>query len=149
MPDFSLDSNYFDPEKLADVIDDVFGRPENSNSNKEYSALDRFTDDKEYLEEQPSKETPLISDAEASKTCTEWKDKYNVVVGVSWGDLPYDLQQKWLEYSCDYHLEREDDDKQENGVEEQGEKDGSEEDKVADVAGLPTFDDREELPNVR
>jgi len=45
-----------------------------------------------------------ISDAEAQKTCTEWKDKYSVVIGVSWGSLPYDLQQKWMSYSCDYHM---------------------------------------------
>ena len=29
---------------------------------------------------------------------------YRVSIGVSWGDLPYNLQQKWLEYSCDYHM---------------------------------------------
>jgi len=45
-----------------------------------------------------------ITDAEATKACNEWKSQYAVSVGVSWGSLPYDLQKKWLEYSCDYHL---------------------------------------------
>ena len=45
-----------------------------------------------------------LTDAEATKMCMDWKTKYNVVVGASWGDLPYDLQQKWLSNSCDYHM---------------------------------------------
>lgn len=49
------------------------------------------------------KSESVITDAEAYKICTEWKEKYTVVIGVSWGNLPYDLQQKWVEYSCDYH----------------------------------------------
>jgi hypothetical protein len=94
MPEFPLSKEYDDPEKLADAIDDVFGRA---------------MDDKAMSEEVDNKEVeaPSITDAEAMKTCTEWKTKYNVAIGVSWGDLPYDLQQKWLEYSCDYHLKNE------------------------------------------
>lgn len=45
-----------------------------------------------------------ITDAEAHEECTKMKNTYNVDVGVSWGTLPYELQKKWLEYSCDYHL---------------------------------------------
>lgn len=48
-------------------------------------------------------ESPL-SDVEATKLCGEWKTNYTVVPGVSWGNLPYDLQQQWLHHSCDYHL---------------------------------------------
>lgn len=51
-------------------------------------------------------ETKLtITDAEANKQCIEWKNQYEVVIGKSWGNLPHDLQQKWLQYSCDYHLQ--------------------------------------------
>ena len=45
-----------------------------------------------------------LTDAQAESLCTEMKSKYSVVPGVSWGSLPYDLQQKWVHYSCDYHL---------------------------------------------
>jgi len=50
------------------------------------------------------KEEVTMTDAEATAQCTEWKTSYNVIVGVSWGTLPFDLQKKWLEISCDYHL---------------------------------------------
>ena len=49
----------------------------------------------------------VLTDAEAIKSCTEWKDQYGVIAGISWGSLPYDLQQKWLQMSCDYHLQDE------------------------------------------
>jgi hypothetical protein len=95
MPEFPLSKEYDDPEKLADIIDDVFGRAvDDKNENDEIDAKE-------------AEETPSITDAEAVKICSEWKTKYNVVIGVSWGDLPYDLQQKWLHYSCDYHMKEE------------------------------------------
>jgi len=45
-----------------------------------------------------------LSDADARHICAEWKKEHNVVVGVSWGSLPFQLQQKWLQYACDYLL---------------------------------------------
>lgn len=36
--------------------------------------------------------------------CKEWKEKYHVVIGVSWGELPSDLQVQWKESDCDYYL---------------------------------------------
>ena len=36
--------------------------------------------------------------------CKGWKEKYGVVVGVSWGELPSDLQLLWKKYECDYYL---------------------------------------------
>ncbi len=95
MPEFPIDQEYEDAEKLADVVDDIFSKRLDDKN-------DALIDAKEYEEEE---EIESITDAEATKVCTEWKDKYNVVAGVSWGNLPYDLQQKWLEYSCDYHLQ--------------------------------------------
>jgi hypothetical protein len=97
MPEFPLSSEYEDPEKLADVIDDVFGKA---------SADDKTTEDlfAENAREEEEEKISNISDADAIKLCNEWKEKFLVVPGVSWGDLPYDLQQQWLHYSCDYHL---------------------------------------------
>ena len=51
-----------------------------------------------------SKEESPMSDAEATEFCMSWKSQYEVVPGVSWGILPTNLQQKWMLYSCDYHL---------------------------------------------
>ena len=106
MPEFELDAIYQDAEKLADAVDDVFGK---SGGKDDYSEQERTSwekyddDDKSSVEEKDPKET-TITDAEAIKLCSEWKSKYSVVQGVSWGNLPYDLQQKWLTYSCDYHF---------------------------------------------
>ena len=58
----------------------------------------------EYGYEKDKEAVPLLSDVEANKKCTEWKEQYKVEVGKGWGSLPFDLQKKWLEYSCDYHL---------------------------------------------
>ena len=97
MPLFEMDSKYKDPESLADVIDDVLGKV---GEEGEFYGLEEYEKD----DKVSSKETDSLTDAEATKLCSEWKQKYSVVTGVSWGNLPYDLQQKWLHYSCDYHL---------------------------------------------
>ena len=106
MPEFEMDAKYEDAEELANVIDDVFGKSGQDDKTTDFEGLE-MVDDKE-----PHEELPQLSDAEAMKVCSEWQVKYNVVVGASWGDLPYDLQQKWLGYSCDYHLRS--DEKQES-----------------------------------
>ena len=93
MPDFPMDKTYNDNEKLADLIDDVFGK-ESGEESLDFSSS--------YQKKDKKKES--ITDAEAEKVCNEWKIKYKVKIGVSWGELPYDLQQKWVEYSCDYHM---------------------------------------------
>eukprot|EP01034_Spumella_vulgaris_P022703 gene22703-28856_t len=96
MPNFPLDPQYTDAEKLADVIDDVFGKVGEEKSFKEDFMNEYMENEKEA--------TVSLTDAEALKICGEWRDTYKVSIGHSWGDLPYDLQQKWLEYSCDYHM---------------------------------------------
>lgn len=94
IPVFDMDDKYKEAEKLADLVDDVF--------KKETSEEEKYKDDVTYRADITPK--VAISDAEANAKCQEFKDKYQVVVGVSWGNLPYNLQQQWLEYSCDYHL---------------------------------------------
>lgn len=103
MPEFEMDPKYRDSEELADLIDDLFKNVDDkeSGSSAKYSySYGSSSKDKDYEESKDS----TVTDAEAEKQCTEWKEKYSVVMGVSWGNLPYDLQQKWLHYSCDYHL---------------------------------------------
>lgn len=111
MPVFPMDPAYLNAENLANAIDDLFAKDnpvdldyyaagEGSKNTKD---INEFLD----FENPPAEEAPAITDAEAVTKCTEWKTKYNVIVGASWGDLPYDLQQKWLEYSCDYHMKDE------------------------------------------
>jgi hypothetical protein len=103
-PDFSIDPKYGNAEELANVIDDVFGNiGKNEGSEQQFSYS---LEGGETLNELKN-DINIPTDAEASKLCNEWKKNYNVITGVSWGDLPYDLQQKWLQYSCDYHLEDE------------------------------------------
>lgn len=108
MPIFPMAEEYLDTEKLADLIDDVYGKAEAEEKE-------------DYLDVEESKEEVTevlaVTDAEATLLCTEWKEKYNVAIGVSWGDLPYELQQKWLAYSCDYHMK---DDKEDKKGEEEG-----------------------------
>ena len=89
MPHFIMDSKYSDPDNLADAITNKF---EEQGEAEGKSFQDDFKQNS-------------ITDAEAIKLCEDWKSKYDVVVGVSWGSLPNDLQQKWMLYSCDYHLD--------------------------------------------
>ena len=111
MPIFPMDAQYQDPEALANAIDDIFGKEgldaayfgggaEGGAGGAKDGKSDGASEFKDGWEEPVA----AITDAEAIETCTAWKNKYNVIVGASWGDLPYDLQQKWLEYSCDYHM---------------------------------------------
>lgn len=52
------------------------------------------------------KQSPYLSDADSLQQCLEWQKKYKVVVGVSWGTLPVDMQEQWIDYSCDFHISR-------------------------------------------
>ena len=105
MPEFELDPQFQDPEKLADAIDDTFGKSGGKDDylEEERKSWDKYDDD-EMSAEEGKKVEDTITDAEAIKLCSDWKTKYSVVQGVSWGNLPFDLQQKWLKYSCDYHF---------------------------------------------
>jgi len=97
MPDFPLESKYEDPNNLADIIDDTLEKVD--EEDKEYNSKEGTVS--KYKEEISS---PAISEEEAKKACLKWKDQYEVVIGVSWGKLPFDLQQKWMSYHCDLHI---------------------------------------------
>ena len=45
-----------------------------------------------------------MSEKDMQNRCMNMKEKYHVIVGQSWGDLTYPLQQEWLEYSCDSYF---------------------------------------------
>ena len=45
-----------------------------------------------------------LSDEAARGICNDWKTKFNVKIGQDWGELPFDLQVKWLAYACDHLL---------------------------------------------
>jgi hypothetical protein len=102
MPEFELDPKFQDAEDLADAIDDVFGKSGGKDDYNEKS-WDKYDDDVDTPDSGSSAELTL-TDAEATAICLEWKTKYSVVKGVTWGNLPYDLQQRWLKYACDYHI---------------------------------------------
>jgi hypothetical protein len=103
MPEFELDPKFQDAEDLADAIDDVFGKSGGKDDYNEKS-WDKYDDDIETPVRKDNESEVTLTDAEATAICLEWKSKYSVVKGVSWGNLPYDLQQKWLKYACDYHF---------------------------------------------
>lgn len=93
-----------------DVVDDIF----NSKTDDKFNFNEII---EEYQEENGAKMT--LTDAELHTLCAELQDKYGVIVSQSWGDLPYNLQQKWLEHACDYHL-TEDQEEKEKGKEGAG-----------------------------
>ena len=100
LPEFPIDSKYEDASNLADIIDDTLSKEEGSNTYGETGSSNSKDSNSKYKDE----EVPPVSEEEAIKSCEEWKKLYEVVIGVSWGKLPYDLQLKWMSYHCDSHL---------------------------------------------
>ena len=84
-------------KKTDGIADDYFDAV--SGAGSENSKGKGVNDDK-----QPQELKDNLSDSDARNFCEGWKQEHNVVVGVSWGSLPFDLQQKWLQYACDYLL---------------------------------------------
>lgn len=101
MPIFPLDSQYYNAESLANKVDDIFSKDNLIQGGEYYQDI---IENKNSNKDLPEHHEETLTDSEAMKLCTDMKIKYNVKVGISWGDLPYDLQQQWLEHSCDYHL---------------------------------------------
>jgi hypothetical protein len=42
-----------------------------------------------------------VDHSKVAELCQEWKFAYDVLPGVSWGNLPDDHQRRWKEYDCD------------------------------------------------
>jgi hypothetical protein len=86
---------------------------ESENLSKEFRQAESFEkfDDYQSKAENELSEQNLESfegkDAtEQLEECKEWKERYGVVIGVSWGELPYDLQTRWRDSSCDFYLSK-------------------------------------------
>ena len=122
MPEFDLDAQYEDAEKLADAIDEVLGGSGDSGEVEKddfFSERGKNTDDKYTYKGESSSESSSSSSAaavsealggaEAARLCNDWKVKYSVVIGVSWGQLPFDLQKRWKKIDCDLHFRNEGD----------------------------------------
>jgi hypothetical protein len=92
--EYELDPKYYDAELIADVIDSALSKDDDDNKK----------DDGNDFSGNDISSEPIISDAEALKKCSLWKEQYSVIKGVSWGNLPFDLQNKWMQYQCDVHL---------------------------------------------
>jgi len=98
LPKYNFDSTYLDAEILADKIDEIL---KNINSDDE---LDRRANigNSEVSNSKINEEEiyEILTSKEKEEKCIEWLKFYSVVKGVSWGDLPYDLQKKWV---CKYY----------------------------------------------
>jgi hypothetical protein len=121
-PEFPLDVKYLDAEILADAIDELLehaGEEGDDDDKKDDFLLvkggsgsssgggaDQWGVGASGGSSGGSVGNPDagLSDEEILKLCSEWKTKYSVVQGVSWGHLPFDLQGRWLKVKCDIYL---------------------------------------------
>jgi hypothetical protein len=110
IPEFELpEDKAKNAESLSSWIDDVMEREERDafpeegrDSSTEGDKKRRQIDDFYAGEEVQDKDlADGLSDEEKEKECRGMKDNYNVIIGVSWGTLPYDLQDKWRAMRCD------------------------------------------------
>lgn len=119
MPDYSINPSYKDGQELADVVDDILSSVKVETSETTLDDINKVLDGnmvqyadnslddsvKDMIEEEKKSIASMtISDSEAVTRCANWKKEYHVEPGVSWGTLPFDLQEKWIQYSCDYHI---------------------------------------------
>jgi hypothetical protein len=106
---FHFDPKYQNVESLANLIDDMF-LAEASKTEAPY--VDNFesfkfregVDDYGLQRGEEEGEEEDESEKERIEACKGWKVHYQVIEGVSWGNLPYDLQKKWQAYNCDVFL---------------------------------------------
>lgn len=84
--------------------DDGFAKTDGKNEIGQLD--DEYDDPTESFQKSGDKEVfrDNLSDADARHLCEGWAQEHNVKIGVDWGSLPFDLQQKWLQYACDYLL---------------------------------------------
>lgn len=113
MPEFTLDSSLNDPEALSSFVDDFFGKERNNRAEtfaegNNFGGIDGWNEiiddifDKPKSEEE--REAELLTEEDKDGECNKMKNDYNVIIGVSWGNLPYDLQEKWAAFKCDMYF---------------------------------------------
>jgi hypothetical protein len=128
---YQLDAKYRDAEVLADRVTELLKLVDDEKKRGDHSARDIFgfggNDDDDFFWKSKQDDKwkssnkgggggddwggggngnggSAISVEKASKLCNEWHTKYSVVPNASWGDLPEDLQGKWIKMQCDKYL---------------------------------------------
>lgn len=123
MPSYSIKTDVSgDAEALADLVDGILSKVVDADDDDDEEQSSRGTGGGEvaaqnaYFAEGEAESARIgnrdrrgddigtLTDAEAAAMCTQWYEKYQVVVGVSWGSLPFELQERWVVNNCDYHL---------------------------------------------
>lgn len=73
-------------EEGGEMLQDDIFKEEMDGEDEETAAINAMTPDEKKIE------------------CSKLKDDYNVVIGVSWGNLPYNLQEYWRKLICDKYF---------------------------------------------
>mmetsp|Transcript_7228 Transcript_7228/g.10755 ORF Transcript_7228/g.10755 Transcript_7228/m.10755 type:complete len:231 (-) Transcript_7228:86-778(-) len=111
MSQYVVEDKYKDPEALGNLIDDLF---ESEAQREESQYFDPVQREEEFENignfenyggvESGEEGADFPEENEVIDMCNGWKRDYSVVTGVSWGQLPNDLQKKWKSYNCDYYI---------------------------------------------
>jgi hypothetical protein len=125
IPEFELEDKLKNAKDLSEFIDDFFENRrkdddkqgfnvENADRKNGFEDFETGYDDvfenpgakKTGVGELYEEEEELDSktEEELAEECESMKKLYNVIIGVSWGNLPYDLQEKWRLFKCDAYL---------------------------------------------
>ena len=82
------------------VPDPALSRANNVHTNnKEFN---NFRRSKDHVDASGSMSGDSSVSSVSKEKCLLWQSKYNVHVGVSWGELPFDLQHEWQTLDCDH-----------------------------------------------
>ncbi len=123
IPEFELDPELKSADALSSFIDDFFESKKEKSFEEEsgydeigqnqfglkedVGAYDDFIEkdsNTKYSESEENENSKSMSEEDKADECNNMKSKYNVVIGVSWGNLPYDLQDTWRLLRCDLYF---------------------------------------------
>jgi hypothetical protein len=120
IPEFEIDDKILngEPSVMATFIDDIIGNLEDfgEGGNKDLGDVypnrgdgvgDVLQDDVFKESAEMDQETEAINAMTADEKkieCSKLKEEYHVVIGVSWGNLPYNLQDYWRKLICDKYF---------------------------------------------
>jgi hypothetical protein len=119
IPEFEIDDKLLsEPSAMGTFIDDIIGNVEDLGESGDKGFGDMFpskgegsggalVDDLFREAAEADEETEAINAMTADEKkieCTKLRDEYHVVIGVSWGNLPYDLQDYWRKLICDKYF---------------------------------------------